>query len=157
MAQQRPIRNSNPEHETFHKFFKCWLIEQDRHLYNLVSTSKNQHNNDRTRSSTSTTTTESTQELIDQVLQHYEHYYRAKSRWAKDNVLSMLTPSWRSTLKDAFLWIRGWRPSMAFHLLYSKSGLQLEARLDELIHGLSTGDLGDLLSTQLSRVNDRAE
>ncbi|KAF5960743.1 hypothetical protein HYC85_001952 [Camellia sinensis] len=57
MAQQRPVRNSNPERETFHKFFKCGLIEHDQHLHNLVSTSKNHHNNDRTRSSTLTTTT----------------------------------------------------------------------------------------------------
>ncbi|KAK6921941.1 Transcription factor TGA like domain [Dillenia turbinata] len=41
----------------------------------------------------------------------------------------MLTPPWRSSLEDAFLWIGGWRPTMAFHLLHSKSGLQLEARL----------------------------
>lgn len=43
---------------------------------------------------------------------------------------------------------------MAFHLLYSKSGLQLEAKLPELIHGLHTGDLGDLSQTQLRKVDD---
>ncbi|KAL2521260.1 protein DOG1-like 3 [Forsythia ovata] len=43
---------------------------------------------------------------------------------------------------------------MTFHLLYSKSGMQLEARLDELIRGLSTGDLGDLSPCQLQQVNE---
>ncbi|KAL2469944.1 3-dehydrosphinganine reductase TSC10A [Abeliophyllum distichum] len=62
--------------------------------------------------------------------------------------------SWRSSLEDAFLWIGGWWPSMTFHLLYSKSGLQLEARLAEFIRGLSTGDLGDLSPCQLQLVNE---
>lgn len=43
---------------------------------------------------------------------------------------------------------------MAFHLLYSKSGLQLEARLSELLSGLRTGDLGDLSPHQLNRVDE---
>lgn len=42
---------------------------------------------------------------------------------------------------------------MAFHLLYSKSGHQLEAQLHELICGLGTGDLGDLSGSQLTRVD----
>ncbi len=42
---------------------------------------------------------------------------------------------------------------MAFHLLYSKSGLQLEDQLPDFIRGLSTGDLGDLSPTQLNQVD----
>nr|GLL19713.1 protein DOG1-like 3 [Ipomoea trifida] len=64
----------------------------------------------------------------------------------------MLTPSWRSKMENAFMWIGGWRPSMAFHLLYFKSGLQLEPRLSELLSGLKTGDLGDLSPDQLTRI-----
>ncbi|KAL2528302.1 transcription factor-related [Forsythia ovata] len=87
-------------------------------------------------------------------VQHYEHYYKAKARWAKHNVLTMFNPSWMTTLENAFLWIGGWRPSMAFHLLYSKSGQQFEARISELIRGVSTGDLGDLSPCQLSQVDE---
>lgn len=158
MAQA--TRNGTPELETFHKFFECWLVEQDLHLQQLISASKSSDDNPNGGA-----TTESTQQqlseargglrpLIDQVVQHYEQYYRAKSRWAKEDVLGMLSPSWRSTLEDAFLWIGGWRPSMAFHLLYSKSGLQLEARLADLIRGLSTGDLGDISPTQLVQIDE---
>ncbi|KAK9673198.1 hypothetical protein RND81_12G152700 [Saponaria officinalis] len=43
---------------------------------------------------------------------------------------------------------------MAFHLLYSVSGLQLEAGLSKLMSGLSTGDLADLSPSQLDRVNE---
>ncbi|KAK4378636.1 hypothetical protein RND71_000498 [Anisodus tanguticus] len=66
----------------------------------------------------------------------------------------MLNPSWRSNLEGAFLWIGGWRPSMTFHLLYSKSGWQLEARLPELIKGIRTGDLGDLKPSQVGKVDE---
>ncbi|KAL5755432.1 hypothetical protein ACOSP7_023652 [Xanthoceras sorbifolium] len=43
---------------------------------------------------------------------------------------------------------------MAFHLVYSRSGLQLEARLSELISGLSTSDLGNLSTNQLILVDE---
>ena len=43
---------------------------------------------------------------------------------------------------------------MAFHLLYSKSGLQFESGLADLIRGLSTGDLGDMSHEQLCRVDE---
>ncbi|XP_057492749.1 protein DOG1-like 4 [Actinidia eriantha] len=160
MAQAIP--KGGPERETFQKFFECWLVQQDQLLQELISASKSHHpnpNNNRattTESNTESSMTESTQlrSLIDRVIEHYENYYRAKSRWAKEDVLAMLSPSWRSTLEDAFLWIGGWRPSMAFHLLYSKSGLQLEAIFDELIRGLRTGDLADLSPSQLNRVDE---
>lgn len=150
MAQA--TRNGTPELETFHKFFECWLVEQDQHLQQLISASKN--NDDGATSESKQQQRSGLRPLIDQVVQHYEQYYRAKSRWAKEDVLGMLSPTWRSTLEDAFLWIGGWRPSMAIHLLYSKSGLQLEAKLAELIRGLSTGDLADLSPSQLIQVDE---
>ncbi|CAN0891106.1 Protein DOG1-like 3 [Linum grandiflorum] len=87
-------------------------------------------------------------------MDHYEHYYKVKSAWAHHDVKSMLSPSWRSSLEDAFLWIGGWRPSMAFHLLYSKSGLQLETKLHDLIRGLTTADLSDISAAQLRRIDE---
>ncbi|KAJ8769180.1 hypothetical protein K2173_000955 [Erythroxylum novogranatense] len=84
-------------------------------------------------------------------MEHYEHYYKAKTRCSKVDVLSMLSPSWISSLESAFLWIGGWRPSMAFHLLYSKSGLQLEAKFSDMLGGFSTDDLADLSPAQINR------
>ncbi|PIN21223.1 hypothetical protein CDL12_06069 [Handroanthus impetiginosus] len=149
----------NQDNETFHKFFECWIVEQSQHLEELVSATKDcdQEQLDG-RNGRIVTQSELDERIlrpkITQVIEHYEQYYRAKSRWAWNNVLSMFNPSWRSSLEDAFLWIGGWRPSMAFHLFYSKSGLQLEAKLAEIIRGLSTGDLGDLTPTQLGQVNE---
>ncbi|KAJ8540214.1 hypothetical protein K7X08_030133 [Anisodus acutangulus] len=134
-------RNGLENGESFHKFFEQWLVEQSRDLDQLVRASKD-NSNHRILSP-----------LIQRVVKHYEEYYTEKSRYANVDVLGMLHPSWRSNLEDAFLWIGGWRPSMAFHLLYSKSGIQLEANLHELIRGFSTGDLGDLSSSQLGRID----
>lgn len=154
------IRNGQQEPETFCKFFECWLVEQNQHLQELVSAAgDHQHHQEATAGHDNGHDVDDSDDpvlksLIDKVVRHYEQYYRAKSSWAKHDAISMFTPSWRSTLEDAFLWLGGWRPSMAFHLLYSKSGLQLEERLEELIRGLRTGDLGDLSPSQLERVNE---
>ncbi|XP_015955825.1 protein DOG1-like 4 [Arachis duranensis] len=128
--------------DSFHKFFEGWVVEQNQHLKELVA------------STTTELTDEKLQALIDGVVKHYEYYYEAKSKCAKHDVLAMLSPTWRSSLEDAFLWIGGWRPSMAFHLLYSKAGLQFEAKLDELLQGLRTSDLGDLSATQLAQIDE---
>ncbi|XP_073021058.1 protein DOG1-like 4 isoform X2 [Primulina eburnea] len=140
--------------ESFHKFFESWLVEQNQYLEKLVSASKENQQREEQAVSQQELNETILIPLIEKVIQHYEHYYRAKSRWAKNDVLIMFNPSWTSSLEDAFLWIGGWRPSMAVHLLYSKSGLQLEARIVEILRGISTGDLGDLSPGQLEKVDE---
>ncbi|KAK4490636.1 hypothetical protein RD792_001324 [Penstemon davidsonii] len=146
------IRTGTAELNTFHRFFECWIVEQSQHLQELVRASKEREEHRQQKRGVQNG--EELRPLLNRVSQHYEHYYSTKSLWAKNHIWSMFHPSWRSSLEDAFLWIGGWRPSMAFHLLYSKSGLQFEARYDELIQGVSTGDLGDLSSIQLNQVNE---
>lgn len=140
-------RNGMPARESFHKFFECWLVEQNQYLQELTSASTLGSNGSASASDAVL------QPLIDRVVRHYESYYRTKSQCTELDVLSMFSPSWRSSLEEAFIWVGGWRPTMAFHLLYSKSGLQVETQLEKLIRGLSTGDLADLSSEQLSRVD----
>ncbi|XP_076935648.1 protein DOG1-like 3 [Bidens hawaiensis] len=133
--------------ESFNTFFQNWISEQNNYLQQLVTASnnhkQNQNQNDQGLLA----------QLIKKVVQHYEQYYQEKSVWEKHDAISMLTPTWRSSLEDAFLWIGGWRPTLAIHLLYSKSGLQLEAKLGDLIRGISTGDLGDLSPSQIERID----
>lgn len=145
-SSSRTLGGLEPGLETFARFFERWLQEQERDLHNLIRAAKSY--------SESTESTQSLAELVNRVMGHYSNYYRVKSESSKQNACEMLTPAWRSHLEDAFLWIGGWRPSMAFHLLYSKSGLQLEAGLTALLAGLSTGDLGDLSASQLARVDE---
>ncbi|XP_047319090.1 protein DOG1-like 3 [Impatiens glandulifera] len=147
---EQGVRNGFTHQETFQNFFECWLIEQNQRLQDLVSAAESyqlQNQNQFERES-------ALHELINQVIHHYEHYYSAKSHWVKEDVLSMLSPSWRTTLENAFLWIGGWRPSMAFHLLYSKSGIQLEAALSDFLRGLPTADLGEFSPDQIMQVDE---
>ncbi|XP_004503896.2 protein DOG1-like 4 [Cicer arietinum] len=134
----------NFDGESFHNFFECWLVEQNQHLNELVAAKSSQPQLAIDRMHT----------LIDKVVEHYQFYYKEKSRYAKKDVLSMFSPSWISSLEEAFLWIGGWRPSMAFHLVYSKCSMQFQARLNDLIQGLKTCDLGDLSSSQLAEFDD---
>ncbi|CAN6681556.1 unnamed protein product [Malus baccata var. baccata] len=148
------------ERESFHRFFECWLAEQNQHLHDLITAAKNNTTSAATNPTTTAainTSSRTLGTLVERVVKHYEHYYEVKSRWVKQDVLGMLSPSWLSSLEDAFLWIGGWRPSMAFHLFHSKSGLQLEVRVAEFIRGFcsssSKGDLADLSSHQLTQVD----
>lgn len=144
MAQA--MHADNPHHETFHRFFECWISEQNTFLQELVSAANN-HNRDENDDAVLCP-------LIERVVRHYEQYYQAKSNREKRDAISMFSPTWRSKLEDAFLWIGGWRPTLAIHLLYSKSGIQMEAKIGDLMRGLTTGDLGDLETNQINRIND---
>ncbi|XP_057549992.1 protein DOG1-like 3 [Amaranthus tricolor] len=138
--------------ESFTEVFDNWLILQKRSLDELRSAAKAYPELIITESHNEST--QKLAELVNRVMSHYKNYYRVKSESMKQNALQMLSATWRSNLESAFLWIGGWRPSMAFHLLFSISGLQLEDQLSELIQGLETGDLRDLSSSQLIKVNE---
>ncbi|KNA04568.1 hypothetical protein SOVF_198500 [Spinacia oleracea] len=133
--------------EPFHKFFLDWLLVQERDLQELKTMVKTHSESEDSES------TQRLKELVDRVMSHYEEFYQARAKSIKENVLLVLTPDWLSKLEDAFLWIGGWRPTTAVHLLYSKAGLQLEARLMEVLNGVNPDDLGNLSVSQLVRVN----
>ncbi|XP_077213952.1 protein DOG1-like 3 [Tasmannia lanceolata] len=143
---QNETRNGEPHLESFKPFFHEWIVQQDHYLQELLTSSRNFINGDNEE--------EKLRPLINKVLEHYEYYYRNKTWSANLNIFSMLSPNWTSTLEDAFLWIGGWRPSMAFHLLYSKAGLQLETQFEDLVRGITNGDLGSISPSQLARVDE---
>ncbi|KAL7139395.1 hypothetical protein ABFS83_09G047900 [Erythranthe nasuta] len=115
--------NGVGEHVSFHMFFDSWIVEQNHHLQELVSAAD------------SASEVSVLIPLVEQVVQHYEHYYKTKLMWAKEDILSMFRPSWTSSLEKAYMWVGGWRPTMAFHLLYSKCGLQFKDTGGDLSHG----------------------
>lgn len=130
--------------ETFAKFFECWILQQSRDLDAL-----------RAAASSATEGDADLRRLVDRVLGHYEHYYRAKSAAASADVLPMFAPSWISATETLYLWCGGWRPTAAIQLLYSKSGAQLEAQLPAFLDGggLRDGDLGGLDADQLQEAD----
>lgn len=84
---------------------------------------------------------------------HYEEYYKVKSKCAEEHILLTLSPPWNTLLGDAFLWIGGWRPSAAFHLIYSVSGLHLEEEISMLGDPLEIESLEGLSSGQMRRID----
>ncbi|KAL2941843.1 Protein DOG1-like 3 [Bienertia sinuspersici] len=134
-------RSGGPE--PFSEFCKRRFLEQKQDLDELKLAATNKSSNWDLRG------------LVRRVMCHYKNYYRVKSKSVKLNVLHMLAAAWMSPLEHAFLWIGGWRPTTAFHLLYSIIGLQLEAQLSELLAQRSTNrELSDLLPSQLIRIDE---
>lgn len=132
---------NRPEEETFSKFFQSWVGEQERYLQQLLEVARDEALQEEGR----------VRDLVARVLSHYEHYYHVKGRSARQNVFAMFSPSWTSSLENTYLWVGGWRPNMAFHLLYSKFGLQVESRINDFLRGIaSAADVGGLAPGQLA-------
>lgn len=58
--------------------------------------------------------------LIARVVVLYRTYYTAKADAAHGaDVLSFFSPPWMSSLRSAYLWFTGWKPSLTFTLVGS--------------------------------------
>ncbi|KAF1866882.1 hypothetical protein Lal_00018268 [Lupinus albus] len=92
--------------------------------------------------------------LIDKVMSHHHDYYRAKSFAAEKDPLTVFVSPWATTLERSLHWIAGWRPTTAFHLVYTESSVQFESHIVDILRGIRTGDLGDLSPAQFRRVSE---
>jgi hypothetical protein len=92
--------------------------------------------------------------LVQKVLAHYEEYYTAKDGATRQDVLKVVQSSWKSPLETAFMFIGGWRPTIACQLAYAQAGQQIEAELAEFLSGIDTPTMASLSSKQLSRISD---
>lgn len=136
--------NQPGEETSFSKFFQSWVGEQDLYLQQLLAVVRDGALQDEGR----------VRDLVARVLSHYEHYYHVKGRSARQNVFAMFSSSWTSSLENTYLWVGGWRPSMAFHLLYTKFGLQVQSRITDFLRGIaSSADVGGLEPGQLALVD----
>ncbi|KAM0063265.1 putative transcription factor TGA like domain-containing protein [Helianthus debilis subsp. tardiflorus] len=129
----------------FHRFHEKWyhqLHHQIRHLTKaLRPPTTDDHRNQLTLH-------------INKVMFHFSEYYRVKSLAANQDVLSIFCARWASTLERSLYWIAGWRPTTAFHLIYTESSVRFESRMVDILHGIHTGDLGDLSPAQFTRVSE---
>ncbi|KAJ8545430.1 hypothetical protein K7X08_018013 [Anisodus acutangulus] len=48
---------------------------------------------------------------------HHKDYYTAKWAAAHEDILAFFSPMWMSPLENAYLWVTGWKPSIAFRLV----------------------------------------
>ncbi|MQM14146.1 hypothetical protein Taro_047069 [Colocasia esculenta] len=154
---ERAQEAKHSENWSFAKFFEQWLAEQDRILQLLLATaSPSQNSNVNDDEEERQRREQNVRSLVDQVLNHYVQYYSAKKASARRDAAAVFDPRWRSSSEKMFMWVAGWRPTMAIQLLYSMTGLQLQHRLDDLLQGqgVSTGDLADLSADQIARVDE---
>ncbi|XP_048429315.1 protein DOG1-like 4 [Pyrus x bretschneideri] len=92
--------------------------------------------------------------VVQKVMAHYAEYYRVKSLATERDTLSVFVAPWATTLERSLYWIGGWRPTTAFHLIYSESSIHFEAHIFDILQGNGTGDLGDLTPYQFGRVSE---
>ncbi|KAK4440059.1 protein DOG1-like 4 [Sesamum alatum] len=59
------------------------------------------------------------EDMVNKLTTHHKQYYTFKWAAAHEDVLAFFTPVWLSRLENAHLWVTGWKPSVAFHLVES--------------------------------------
>ncbi|KAI3702778.1 hypothetical protein L6452_28530 [Arctium lappa] len=92
--------------------------------------------------------------ITNKSINHFENYSNARAQLAKHDGPSFLAPTWGSTFENSFLWIGGCRPSLIIRLVYALCGSQLNDHFEEFLEGIRHGNLGEISSSQLKRIDD---
>ncbi|XP_052178713.1 protein DOG1-like 4 [Diospyros lotus] len=130
---------------SFHGFYQTWfdhlrrMVDQLAEARRPPATQEDHH---------------ALRQLVHKVMTHYAEYYRVKSLAAKHDVVSVFAEPWCTALERSLHWIGGWRPTTAFHLVYTESSILFESHVIDILRGLRTGDLGDLSPAQFRRVSE---
>lgn len=91
--------------ESFTDFFEKWMVQLEECAELLLIVPKEpSHHKDHDA-------------LVNKLTAHYKNYYTAKWAAAREDVLAFFAPVWLSSLENAYLWVTGWKPSMAFRLV----------------------------------------
>lgn len=132
----------------FEPYYDKWLTSL-RQLINHLEDTLN------TRSSTASDEQQhNLRQLIHKTMSHYADYHHVKSSAATHDVLDFFAAPWTTALERSLQWIGGWRPTTAFHLVYTESSILFETHVVDILRGCRTGDLGDLTPGQFRRVSE---
>ncbi|KAJ3676092.1 hypothetical protein LUZ60_003504 [Juncus effusus] len=110
-----PLNSSSPRNKKskaplMEDFFTEWIRHEESILSSLLLSIST---NNCTLQSSMTTTNN----LISSSVSHFESYYQRKSNFADQNVLQAFYPQYLTPLERTFLWIGGFRPSLAFKFI----------------------------------------
>ncbi|CAM8955371.1 unnamed protein product [Rhodiola kirilowii] len=108
------MQHSNPVC-TFEAFLSEWLIRQETFLDELRN-SMHQTINPNGQAAAEEEE-EARSDLVARVFAHYLEYFNAKSSVAQDSILLVFSPTWFTPFEKTFLWIAGFKPGLAFHLV----------------------------------------
>ncbi|XAR56461.1 hypothetical protein NMG60_11036958 [Bertholletia excelsa] len=130
---------------SFHRFYETWLD----HLRRLVDQLRQAP-----RPPSTAEDNESLSLLVHKLMAHYTEYYRVKSLAARQDAAGIIAAPWATALERSLHWAGGWRPTTAFHLVYTEASVRFETHVVDILRGLRTGDLGDLSGAQFRRVSE---
>ncbi|KAK1435425.1 hypothetical protein QVD17_01188 [Tagetes erecta] len=97
---------------SFPEFFQNWENQHRRYL-------------DRLLESQNESLVVAQQQLVEQVLRHYQDYYDEKIKAAESDVFLMFSPPWFSSYERTLLWVSGFKPSVTFRLVKDSVGGEL--------------------------------
>ena len=97
----------NPVEERFAEFHQKWMCQVEENLQRLLEASRQ------------ISPRAEREALVSKVTTHFKGYYIAKWEAAHEDVLAFFSPVWLSPLENAYLWVTGWKPSMAFRMIES--------------------------------------
>ncbi|KAK2995991.1 hypothetical protein RJ640_017355 [Escallonia rubra] len=117
--------------EKFTLFFEKWVFQLEEILQVLLKVSKDHGNSHEAEN----------EAWVAKLTTHHKDYYTAKWAAAHEDVLAFFSPVWLSPLENAYLWITGWKPSMAFRLIESRRQT-----------GSPGSSLADMTEEQLKRI-----
>ncbi|WKA12003.1 hypothetical protein VitviT2T_029444 [Vitis vinifera] len=129
---------------SFHRFYASWFDHLNHLVHQLTLAPK----------PTTPQDNPALLQLVQKVISHYSQYYRAKSVAAQNDAVSLFAAPWSSSLERSLHWVAGWRPTIVFHLIYTETSARFESHIADILHGVRTGDLGDLSTAQLHRVSE---
>ncbi|XP_057764234.1 protein DOG1-like 4 [Salvia miltiorrhiza] len=114
----------------FSEFYERWIRQLEGHL-RLLLVAPPQHSSEA-----------EFEPIVRKLTAHHKEYYKVKWAWAQQDALAFFVPEWLSPLENAYLWVTGWKPSMAFRLVESlkearsESGASLAGLSEEQVRGI---------------------
>lgn len=125
--------------EHFGDFYEDWLHKQEENLQQLLSVPRDSTYEPQHRA------------LVARAIDHYIHYYANKRAAAHANVLLLFSPPWLTSFEISYLWMTGWKPSLAFRLVDTLRRV--------VVPGMGLGGLSEaqLSSIEQMRVGTRME
>ncbi|XP_042009712.1 protein DOG1-like 4 isoform X2 [Salvia splendens] len=118
--------------ENFSEFYERWISQLEGHLrLLLVAPPQQQHSGEA-----------DFRPIVNKLTAHHKEYYRIKWASAQNDALPFFAPEWLSPLENAYLWVTGWKPSLAFRLVESlkearsESGSSLAGLSEDQVRGI---------------------
>ncbi|KAF3339825.1 transcription factor TGA2-like protein [Carex littledalei] len=126
--------------------YENWMQNQKSELTDLL------------RVATMQGATEMQQRLImEQCMQTYENYMERRRTLAREDGPTFFCPPWCTSFENSVLFMGGCRPSLMIRLIYTLTGCEMEAHLEEFLQGqrsLANVGLMNLTPHQLHQVNE---